>query len=389
MQKGTIVYIGGFELPDKNAAAHRVISNAKIFSELGYRVAFIGVDKDAPEEFQGSPIKSSINGYEVWNFSYPKTNKQWIRYLTEAKSTIDLLKNYNDLKVVILYNYQSIPFIKIKNYCGKNNIRIIADCTEWYDFTSRGTIHKLIKGFDTFLRMRILQKRVDGLILISSYLKKYYGNVPKSVLIPPLVDKNEEKWKKEGNDLLKDKINMVYAGSPSLNKDKINHVINALYNLRNYSFEYTFYIIGLNKKEFLSSYPELTVKIQEIKDNIKFLGRLSHLDSLRYVKNADYTIFIRENSRMTKAGFPTKFVESISAGTPTVTTNTSDLYNYINDGKNGILIKLIDINEIELTLKNILQCELDDVRKRKNLVQSDIFDFHRYKRDFEEFFQDI
>ena len=30
MEKGTILYIGGFELPDKNAAAHRVLSNGKI-----------------------------------------------------------------------------------------------------------------------------------------------------------------------------------------------------------------------------------------------------------------------------------------------------------------------------------------------------------------------
>lgn len=40
MHKGTILYVGGFELPDKNAAAHRVLSNAKIFRELGYNVFF-------------------------------------------------------------------------------------------------------------------------------------------------------------------------------------------------------------------------------------------------------------------------------------------------------------------------------------------------------------
>ena len=39
----TIVYIGGFELPDKNAAAQRVISNAKIFRKLGYHVIYVGI----------------------------------------------------------------------------------------------------------------------------------------------------------------------------------------------------------------------------------------------------------------------------------------------------------------------------------------------------------
>ena len=31
MKKRTILYVGGFELPDKNAAAQRVLSVAKIF----------------------------------------------------------------------------------------------------------------------------------------------------------------------------------------------------------------------------------------------------------------------------------------------------------------------------------------------------------------------
>ena len=28
--KGTVLYVGGFELPDRNPAAHRVINNSKI-----------------------------------------------------------------------------------------------------------------------------------------------------------------------------------------------------------------------------------------------------------------------------------------------------------------------------------------------------------------------
>ena len=38
MKKETVLYIGGFQLPEKNAAALRVVANAKILRELGYRV---------------------------------------------------------------------------------------------------------------------------------------------------------------------------------------------------------------------------------------------------------------------------------------------------------------------------------------------------------------
>mgnify|MGYP004602292779 FL=1 len=42
-EKKTLVYIGGFELPDKNAAAHRVVSNAEIFREL-WRKKAMGIE---------------------------------------------------------------------------------------------------------------------------------------------------------------------------------------------------------------------------------------------------------------------------------------------------------------------------------------------------------
>ena len=39
-QKELIIYIGGFELPDKNAAAQRVIGNSKALRDLGYETVF-------------------------------------------------------------------------------------------------------------------------------------------------------------------------------------------------------------------------------------------------------------------------------------------------------------------------------------------------------------
>ena len=43
LEKGLILYVGGFELPDKNAAAHRVLSNGKLLRDLGYEVSFVGI----------------------------------------------------------------------------------------------------------------------------------------------------------------------------------------------------------------------------------------------------------------------------------------------------------------------------------------------------------
>ena len=41
MKGKKILYIGGFELPDKNAAAQRVVGNSYILKNLGYEIIFL------------------------------------------------------------------------------------------------------------------------------------------------------------------------------------------------------------------------------------------------------------------------------------------------------------------------------------------------------------
>jgi len=82
MSKGTILYVGGFELPDKNAAAHRVLSNGKIIRNLDYRLVFLGIDKSLEyvKNFQLS--KRKIQNFECWSSPYPKKYFDWFKYLS-------------------------------------------------------------------------------------------------------------------------------------------------------------------------------------------------------------------------------------------------------------------------------------------------------------------
>ena len=66
MSKGTILYVGGFELPDKNAAAHRVLSNGKAIRELGYDVVFVDIDKTLRFDEDISTTYRNIQGFDCW-----------------------------------------------------------------------------------------------------------------------------------------------------------------------------------------------------------------------------------------------------------------------------------------------------------------------------------
>ena len=116
--------------------------------------------------------------------------------------------------------------------------------------------------------------------------------------------------------------------------------------------------------------------VKKFNSRITFFGRLSHKESLEYVKRADYSLIIRDDNRLTKAGFPTKFTESISCGTAVISTDNSDLKKYIVNGNNGYIVSkesfTSDINYI-----------LD--RNLTLIFDNTIFDYRNYISQTEKF----
>lgn len=357
--KEMILYAGAFELPDKNALAHRVLSNAKIFRELGYDVVFLGIDKSGDTQYQ------TVQGFPCYARKYPEGLTEWFRYLTEIQSIKALLEKHKQIKTVILYNYQAAAFWRVMRLCHKRGIRVIADCADWYDAKGSSPLFYCIKMLDSFLRMRIIQPKTDGMIVISSYLQKYYHRHRHVLCLPTLVDKQEEKWEIDQTDGKKQMLRLAYAGSPGQAKDRLD-ILTDVVNRHEDTVELT--VAGISEEEYTARYGGTVC------GNIRFLGRIPHKDSLRVVHHADFSVFIRERDKMTMAGFPTKFAESISAGTPVITTDTSDISDYLCDGVNGFLIT----GDIRNRLNEILDMDISALKRMKQNVDSNLFDYRRY-----------
>lgn len=364
-QKETIIYVGGFELPDKNAAAHRVLSNAKIFRCLGKNVIFVGVDKELSPDNNVLDTLDDVQGFTSFSIPYPRENRQWIKYLTDVNSYIKVLDKYKDVQGIIFYNFPSIAMRKLMLYCKNKNIRCYADITEWYSTRGGGIKYKILKGGDTWYRMRILQKQLDGLIVISRYLKEYYNKCKNVIYLPPLVDLSEDKWKNQYKKNL-NKLILVYAGTPGV-KDRIDILIEALCSVRR---AFHLDIIGITLDEYLIREPKHKSFLEDNK-NIIFHGRLSHFETLDYIKKSNYSCFFRENDRTTKAGFPTKLAEAISCGTPVITNKSSNIDTYFHHG-NGLCLD-------ELNLFKIVEC-LENIDFQQE-VRNEAFDYHNYIKD--------
>lgn len=360
----TILYVGGFVLPDGNAAAQRVVANAKLFFSIGYNVVFINYSEDV-----SAHQKKKYYGFEC--FEYPKS--EWgIVSRTDTDRIEEILKARRDIRFVVAYNYPSLSLARLIRVCRRLDVGCIGDVTEWYRARDVAFPKSLLKYLDTTMRMRILQPRMDGLIVISEYLRSFYKTLAPTLLLPPLVDATEEKWTPLPASP-HDGFKLVYAGKSSKTKERLDLIADAVVNLPD-SMSIQLDIVGVTADEFARIYG---YAIDD--DRIVFHGRVPHEEAINYVKEADYSIIVRDDNRVTRAGFPTKFAESVSCGTPVICNDNSDLKAWVNRAGCGYVIA-------EETLTNDL---LRAIASKPLQFDEDLFDFRNYTEQAKGFLESI
>lgn len=381
----SIVYYGNPCYPDKDASAHRTIGNGKALRELGYEVIFIGCRKD--EKRNLIETREQFEGFNIFHFCEPVSFNQWKEYLVDFKPLKELM-SHKKIDAVILYNHPSISSIRIMNYCHAKGVKVYADCTEWYD--PKGfSLHTGIKKIDTWYRMRHVNKKLDGIIAISSYLQRYYEKYGcNTICVPPLIDLSVEKWKKVDiyDSTLDNCIRLIYVGSPGAGtKDKLGLIISSLkkVKLSNPELNFELKIIGMNEIQFQEVFGEDVSGCKYV----QFLGRKPNKEALEFIKKSDFTIFLRDNNLICTAGFPTKFSESIACGTPVLSNLTSDIGRYMKDGENGYIIDTTSFETTCDTLYRALCTPKDKINDMKNYCRNDkSFDFHSFIDEFKNMF---
>lgn len=361
----TILYVGGFVLPDGNAAAQRVLANARLFSAIGYNVAMINYSESAL-----APRQALINGIEC--FDFPSSMKG-IASSADINFIQELLSKRSDIGYVIAYNYPALPLIQLMKLCRAKRILCVGDVTEWY--RARDVpLHKMAaKYFDTTVRMRWLLPRMDGLIVISNYLERYYQGLSKVTLLPPLIDASDKKWRQPiflSNDGV---TRLVYAGKPSRTKERLDLMVDAVRSLPD-TPRVVLDIVGITDQDFRRIYGWDVVDPRVI-----FHGRVSHEDAISFVKLADYSLIIRDDNLVTRAGFPTKFVESVTCGTPVICNDNSDLKTWVDKCNCGFLVEASNLrNELMRVLS-----------ANKPKFDKNIFDYRNYLSQIQSFFSSI
>lgn len=377
-----IIYLGSFRLPNYDAAAARVLSVAKTLRESGHRVSFISWGGEY------HPEDKMVDGeYYTDGFQYIITNEldasggiasKIKGRLTRGNKTKQLLTRWPEkIDVIITYNGSLIRWLL--TFCHHRGIKLINDMTEWYSYSELKPIEWIPYAFNMF----ITQKRVENKIVISHFLDQYYKTTH-NIIIPATCDASEKKWN-ENNEYARHivgefkGVTLIYAGNPA-RKDQVHHVVNAVHRLAEEGVAIRFLIVGTTRESYLSRYVS-KLHSNKLHKNILFLGRVSQDMIPSFYHQADFMVLLREQTRKSNAGFPTKFAESFTSGTPVVANLTSDLGKYLKDGETGFVVITPSEESVYRTLKEkvlpLKQEEIETIKYNVREVAKQL-DYHAY-----------
>lgn len=330
-----IAYVAPFAFPEGGAGARRVLGNAQSLVAAGYDVVVVSAQVDG----SGGSLRAFSPGISIMSTGerdaehLPRALKR-ARYVFMGSRTRDWIAAAPvPPAAVILYSGYTPYLMHLTGLCRRRGIPLIFDAVEWYTASSTAGFLASPYLWNTELAMRMLIPRLDGVIAISSYLADYYRSRGLAVAqVPPTLDTSAVAPRVE-EGAVTGLTRLAYCGSAS--NDRLDLVIAALKKVDPQGERFRLDIAGPSADEVAALLGRR--QAAGLPTWLRSHGRTSHAQSLEITRAADFSIFLRNINRVSTAGFPTKFVESLALGTPVITNLTSDLGEVLRDGENGLV----------------------------------------------------
>lgn len=381
-EQPVIVYVGGFELPDRNAAAQRVLNNARIFQALGFRPVLVGVSRERVCDGKLHPGNSGEAAFEAWETGYARNGSQWLRTIVTDAPLRQLPDQANieprSIAAVICYNHPTIAQARIARLARRWGAAAIADCTEWYGVRSWTSPANVVKNVDTAVRMRLLNPKMDGLITTSPYMTGFYSSVGRPLLeIPTLIETpstaaEPASFFRENGDLV------LFSTGPSIPAwataedvhDRIDWIIDLLDEAAIRGGRFVLTVPGIDRERFLAVFPHCREKLDRLGTAVRFLGRIPRAELLQLQESSAFALTLRTDTRVTRAGFPTKYSEAISYGTPVIANDMMSVSPYRQEGRTGFTIDPHDREGAVAKLMDILAMTDEEISNMKRYCRS-------------------
>lgn len=384
-----IVYVGPFRFPDGDAAAARVLNNARALRLAGHNVDFLSYGgKLRPED-------ATPEGYVFDGFRYTITRdidrsndrplKRIFNFLVQGTNAFSVLRKMPVPDLVIAYNPALVMVLRLLHWSALRPVRIIADISECYHPSEFPGGKWMPFAWMNELNIGWIIRRIPSKIVISSYLDRFYAGTH-NLVVPPLVDTCEDKWQQKTKLLPEfEGMRCIYAGTPT-GKDQVMFVLDALKQAidSGVRIELVFLGEGMEQlQEMVSS-----TRFAAYRTYVLFPGKVPQHEVPACYKSADFSLLFREHNRKNDAGFPTKFVESMAAGVPVVGNLTSDIASYLHHKVNGWVIDSISaeaLAEVFIQLGQLTASERSAMKEAARATAVQHFDYRSHQEQLNHF----
>jgi glycosyltransferase involved in cell wall biosynthesis len=199
--------------------------------------------------------------------------------------------------------------------------------------------HTAIMKVRSWLFTRTLYRLVDGVIVISTCLEKYFlARVRRGaevIRIPILVDLEEFSEERIG-DGVGQKI-LCYVGSLD-HEGEVDRLVEAFYKIEACFPEWSLRVIGGGQDPSILASFRSRVAERGMADRIEFVGKVGRDDLPRLFREVGAFALPRARGLFSTAGFPTKLGEYLASGRPVIVTATGDIPLFVRDGVDAFLV---------------------------------------------------
>jgi glycosyltransferase involved in cell wall biosynthesis len=367
------------KFPEGDAGAIREYSLALLAKSLDNEITIVGMGASNPykiNEYNGIPYYSlRLKGSTLIT--------KFKNYFGYSKRLRTILNEYEDkLDIILVVDIPINALIMVKKIAKHKGIKLIHDSVEWYS-----PEQFKLKWFSPAYIIKNLYNKllIDEnfrVIAISRYLEDHFTS--RQILvekIPVILPIEEIPCVKA---IETDKFKLLYAGSPG-KKDYLANMLRGIASIDDNSLaRIEFHIFGVSEDQLENILEK--EEFDKIKRSIFIYGRVSRDIVLKQLLQSHFSVMLRNpEARYSKAGFPTKIVESLATGTPVITNLSSDLGNYLKDEVNSIIVDDCSSEAFKkavLRAINVSDPKLHQMFHESRKTAIDFFDIEKYKENF-------
>ena len=359
--------------PNGDAGAVRAHAFAKLLQPLGYQPTVVGMGVSTDFKFceEDGVIYTSFRLSSSDIFSRIKGRLQF------GKRVKTMLKDAS-WNMIFVGLVSPDTMAVLKQYAKRNKIPLLHDSVEWYspEQFSIGKLHPAYIAMDR--RNRIYVDQSMRVIAISSYLEQHFkGRGIMTARIPAVMNVEQMSCKKTIDP---HKLVFAYAGSPG-KKDYLCVIIEGFAAMQT-EVPYELRLIGITKEQLVTLCGVDSAHIEKLGNNLSCMGRIPREQVLEELSHSDFTVLMRsEEQRYAKAGFPTKFAESLATATPVISNATSDIANYLKDGVNGYLVSACSAQALKASLQKAFALTYEErvaMQKSARKTAEEYFEYTQY-----------